>query len=165
MAVVKAGSPELLRVSMANDSDSSVYEYVDGEFINLVERQQREAVAAVAAERKRQVYTDPQTGLMWAKNGSIAGKKMKWDDAMSWAKNLHYGGYSDWRVPSKKELELFSRRGGNKPSEWFNTNGFNFVQAYDYLSSTAGVVDMYGGYMDDYNKSFSNFVWPVRGGQ
>ena len=45
---VKVGSSDLWRVALANDSDSSIYEYADGEFISVAERKRREE------ERERQ---------------------------------------------------------------------------------------------------------------
>ncbi len=177
-AYMKIGSSSPVRVAMLNDgvnSDADNYqmEYVGGEFTTVAERKRREVAAEVAAERDRLIYTDPQCGLMWAKNGNIAGKEMKWDDAMNWVKNLNYGGFSDWRLPTKDELASFSKRGGSRPSEWFNANGFNFVQADGYWSSTtyanktgsAWIVSMsYGGIGYDY-KTGNDYVWPVRGGQ
>ena len=173
---VKAGG-DLLRVALANDSDRTVYEYVDGEFMTVVEKKRRiaaVAAAAAAAERDRWMYTDPQTGLMWPRNGNIAGKEMTWSDAMSWAKNLNYGGYNDWRLPTKEEFEAFSKRGGNKPSEWYNANGFNAVQSSYYWSATtyandadfAWIVSVGSGVVGSYDKAYNSFyVWPVRSGQ
>lgn len=117
-----------------------------------------------------QTALDTRTGLMWARNGNVAGKDMNWIDAMSWAKNLNYGGYSDWRLPTKEELESFSMRGRN----YFNANGFNDVQSSWYWSSSthaygtddARVVYLWDGSVSSYNKSYSNYyVWPVRSGQ
>lgn len=45
--------------------------------------------------------TDNVTGLMWQKD---MGQKMSFADATLAAKNLKLGGYSDWRVPTIKEL-------------------------------------------------------------
>ncbi len=156
---VKAGG-ELSRVALANDSDSSVYEYVDGEFMTVV-------------EQKRRFYADPHTGLIWARNGNIAGKKMNWSDAMNWIENLNYGGYNDWRLPTKVELESFSKRGGEKPSQWFNANGFNSVQSDYYWSSSndsnspsnAWYVVMVGGGVGNASKRLNYYVWPVRSGK
>ena len=161
-ATLKAGSGELLRVALANDSDSSIYEYVSGEFMSVVERKRRDLI-----------YYDPQTSLMWARNGNIAGKGMNWNDAIDWVIKLEYGSYSDWRLPSKDELNTFAKRDGNRPSEWFNANGFNSVQSYDYWSSStsangttdAWVVYMGDGYVNDFYKTGYSYVWPVRGGQ
>jgi hypothetical protein len=47
--------------------------------------------------------TDRNTGLMWMKSDS--GKGMNWEDALAYAENSTYGGYSDWRLPNAKELQ------------------------------------------------------------
>ena len=117
-------------------------------------------------------FYDQSTGLMWAKNGNIAGEEMNWADAMRWVKNLNYGGYSDWRLPTKEELESFSKRGGDKPSQWFNVNGFNAVQSDYYWSGStnayrtdvAWVVRMDDGFLNGNYKTFKVYVWPVRSG-
>jgi hypothetical protein len=56
--------------------------------------------------------TDRATGLMWMKvdSGKLqAGKnkdgKLNWQEALDWAENLEYAGYSDWRLPNIKELQ------------------------------------------------------------
>jgi hypothetical protein len=56
--------------------------------------------------------TDEATGLMWMKvdSGELkAGKnkdgKLNWQEALSWAEDLEYAGYSDWRLPNVKELQ------------------------------------------------------------
>jgi len=56
--------------------------------------------------------TDEATGLMWMKidSGTLeAGKnkdgKLNWREALDWAGNLQYAGYSDWRLPNVKELQ------------------------------------------------------------
>jgi hypothetical protein len=164
-ATVKAGNGGVLQIALVNDSDSSIYENLNGEFMTVAERKRREA-----AER---CYTDPQTGLMWVKNGNIAGETMNWDAAMKWVKVLNYGGYSDWRLASKEELEVFSKRGGNRPSEWFNTNGFNSVQSGFYWSSSTSAynatvawgVGMNLGGVLNVGKANNYYVWPVRSGQ
>jgi hypothetical protein len=47
--------------------------------------------------------TDNATGLMWMQNDNGAG--VLWKDALSYAENLTYAGYSDWRLPDTKELQ------------------------------------------------------------
>ncbi|MHC4743624.1 MAG: Lcl C-terminal domain-containing protein, partial [Planctomycetota bacterium] len=56
--------------------------------------------------------TDRATGLMWMKvdSGRLkAGRnkdgKLNWEEALDWAENLKYAGYSDWRLPNVKELQ------------------------------------------------------------
>lgn len=45
--------------------------------------------------------TDLNTGLMWQQD---PGTKMDWDQAMANAASINTGGYTDWRVPTIKEL-------------------------------------------------------------
>jgi hypothetical protein len=47
--------------------------------------------------------TDNATGLMWMQNDNGTG--VIWEDALSYAENLTYAGYSDWRLPDTKELQ------------------------------------------------------------
>ncbi len=124
-------------------------------------------------ERDHLIYTDPQTGLMWARDGNIAGKQMDWNEALSWVKSLKYGGYSDWRLPTKDELAAFAEQGVNRPSAYYNANGFSNVQADWYCSSTTGkgnggawVVNMADGGVNYYYRGKgSGYVWPVRSGR
>ena len=47
--------------------------------------------------------TDHATGLMWMQNDNGTG--VLWKDALSYAENHTYAGYSDWRLPDVKELQ------------------------------------------------------------
>jgi len=47
--------------------------------------------------------TDNATGLMWMQNDNGTG--VLWKDALSYAENFAYAGYSDWRLPDTKELQ------------------------------------------------------------
>ncbi|AET69319.1 Protein of unknown function (DUF1566) [Desulfosporosinus orientis DSM 765] len=52
--------------------------------------------------------TDLATGLMWMKYDSGAlmdNGAIDWDDALTWAENLEYAGYDDWKLPDVKELQ------------------------------------------------------------
>lgn len=121
-----------------------------------------ERVRAVVENERANCFIDPQTGLMWAGNGNIAGKGMDWYEAMSWAENLNYAGYSDWRLPTVNELAVFAKRG--------NFDGFINVSSESYCSSSSD--DQYashawyvhiGGAPHTNLKSYGrNPAWPVR---
>ena len=83
-------------------------------------------------------------GLQWAQDAG--GKKMTWDEANDYVQKLRLGGYSDWRLPTKEELESLlsycKSKGvqvekGECP-EYFNKTGFKNVQSDIYWSSMSG---------------------------
>ena len=47
--------------------------------------------------------TDKATGLMWMQEDN--GKGVLWKDALSYAENFEFAGYSDWHLPDVKELQ------------------------------------------------------------
>lgn len=47
--------------------------------------------------------TDNATGLMWMQNDN--GEGIRWEDALSYAENMEFAGFSDWRLPDAKELQ------------------------------------------------------------
>jgi uncharacterized protein DUF1566/PKD domain-containing protein len=47
--------------------------------------------------------SDQASGLMWLKNDSEEG--MDWENALIYAKDMIFAGYSDWRLPNVKELQ------------------------------------------------------------
>lgn len=65
--------------------------------------------------------TDNNTGLMWAKNQS--DKTIPWGKTENYCQNLTVGDYSDWRMPTVKEL--WSLRDFSKGWPWLDTKYFN----------------------------------------
>ena len=54
-------------------------------------------------ENGDETVSDAATGLMWMKDDS--GKGMSWEEALAYAENMEFAGYSDWRLPDVKELQ------------------------------------------------------------
>jgi hypothetical protein len=107
---------------------------------------------------------------MWPKNAALAGAAKTWNGALNYANNLTHCGYSDWRLPNRKELfSLIDRSLYNPalPSDHLFTN-VNMVT--NYWSSTnnpvytdeAWTVYMWSGILDSFKKTASYYVWPVR---
>lgn len=50
--------------------------------------------------------TDPESGLVWAQKDSYADihKCLTWPEAVQYVENLKTAGFSDWRLPTIKEL-------------------------------------------------------------
>ncbi len=67
---------------------------------------------------------DQNTGLMWQQTPPIEG--MTWYEAKEYCENLEFGGYSDWRLPTLKELFSISNFEQGWPyidMEYFNLAG------------------------------------------
>jgi len=122
--------------------------------------------------------TDNLTGLMWTQDAYLPGGIKTWQEALDYVTGMNAGtypnfGYTDWRLPNRKELHSltdFSHYNPPLPSG----HPFINVQADDYWSSTSyayypkggWVVNLWDGYVYADAKSGSSFcMWPVRGGQ
>jgi Protein of unknown function (DUF1566) len=112
--------------------------------------------------------TDASTGLMWQQVGSSG----TWEQSLAYCEGLNLGGYTDWRLPTIKELESlvdYSRYGD--PA--INTTYFPGAGSSGYWSSTTSAnytyfawgVGFYYGSDAIYNKGRSLYVRAVRGGQ
>ncbi len=112
--------------------------------------------------------TDRTTGLMWEKTGSDAG--MSWEAALARCEAAETGGYADWRLPNKRELEFLVDVSRYDPSidlaftklgnlYW---TGTTYVQT-GYLYE-AWRVNFTDGSSREYGKSVSFYARCVRGG-
>jgi len=129
-------------------------------------------------------YTDPHDAdntYTWydsnpATNGGNPGTPGNGADTEAFIKALndaHYGGYSDWRLPTIKELAYIINYDIALPGPTTNTAYFPDTQSSLYWSATPYVSDMdlaWGGYFYygiayNYYKSYSGYVRAVRGGQ
>lgn len=134
--------------------------------------------------------TDDLTGLMWTKDGRAPGpgvcipvSSRGWQSALNYVSCLNtnnYLGYTDWRLPNRKELRSLINFGQSNSATWLSTQGFNNVMDGSYWSSTtiaaatdsAWSIEMSSGYSADYfckdcgsSYPYYLYVWPVRSGQ
>ncbi|MCX5887397.1 MAG: DUF1566 domain-containing protein [Proteobacteria bacterium] len=121
--------------------------------------------------------TDNLTGLMWTKNANLPDDEITWQQALDYIKGMNHGtyenfGYTDWRLPNRKELHSLTDFSLCRPSIPLG-HPFNSVISDDYWSSTtsfyypnyAWAIDMWDGYVSSHYKSDSStYLWPVRGG-
>ena len=129
------------------------------------------------------VITDTLTGLMWMENADAGNDCQGVDTGTeTWASALAsaaacndaggYAGYTDWRLPNVRELFSlidFSQYNPALPSG----HPFDNVQSYYYWASTtlagsttyAWYVYLGNGRVYYDFKTYTCYVWPVRGGQ
>jgi len=131
------------------------------------------------ADHGNGTVTDNLTGLMWTKNANLPNGYRTWQQALDYVSGMNAGaypnlGYTDWRLPNRKELHSLTDYSTYIPALPAG-HPFTNVQAYHYWSSTtdaydpvyAWVVDMWDGDVSYDNKpdAYSYYVWPVRSGQ
>ncbi|MGD9731741.1 MAG: DUF1566 domain-containing protein [Desulfamplus sp.] len=113
--------------------------------------------------------TDSATGLMWQQDTS--NNYMTWKEALSYYENLNLGGYTDWRLPTVKELRSIVDYSVHSPA--IDISVFKDTIASFYWSSTtnsyytyyAWGVSFYYGDARSYHKYSNGYVRAVRGGQ
>jgi hypothetical protein len=112
-----------------------------------------------------------------ATNGGYAGNPGDGTNTEAFLKALndaHYGGYSDWRLPTFKELTYIVNFSIPASGPTIDTGYFPNTQPVFYWSGTTNASSMeyawgvnfyYGGYDINHDKWYANFVRAVRGGQ
>jgi hypothetical protein len=99
--------------------------------------------------------TDNLTGLTWATDSNMMGTRY-WYQAITDANALSLCGYSDWRLPNRKESFSLT----NASLSWFWTS------TTDQLFKDSAYVVQHGdvnrGDKDNVNSLY--YLWPVRGG-
>jgi hypothetical protein len=49
-------------------------------------------------DRGNGLIYDDVLDVTWLQNANLAGSQMNWADSVSWAENLEFGGFDDWRL-------------------------------------------------------------------
>ncbi len=156
---------EILKSEIVNVAQNYTLECQKGEFLTAAEH--------AKIEHDRIIYTDPTTGLMWTKDANIIGKEVSLYEASRWASNLKYGGYTDWRLPTKAEFASFANRRWGYSRTWFGANGFTNYECVLYWSARNGNYDggwniQEGSNVLEYDESVRRgplCAWPVRDGR
>jgi len=125
--------------------------------------------------------TDSWTGLMWQRcslgqtwDGSTctgSASTYTWQEALQQGNSNSFAGYSDWRLPNRKELRSIVAYDRYNPA--INTTVFPNTPSSSYWSSSpyagssyyAWLVYFYGGYDYGYYRYGNCCVRLVRGGQ
>ena len=154
------------------------YSYVHAYFKNnsLYVRAVREGQSGSSKSNNADSYkdngdgtvTDTSTGLMWQQ--AVSSNKT-WEQALAYCEGLDLGGYTDWRLPSVRELRSLVDTSRFNPA--INTSYFPDTAASWFWSRTtnsyntndAWIVNFFFGDVDGHNKTNGYYVRAVRNGQ
>lgn len=130
--MMKIGNKKPVRLALVNDgvaSDSKNHLMVelDGNFMTLEERDRE--------WRERMTFTDPSTGLMWARQDN--GADINWENAKSYCDNYSVPGVTGWRMPTRDELERLYASNGHKGKIELTANERTWVWASETRGSEA----------------------------
>jgi len=122
--------------------------------------------------------TDNLTSLMWTKDANPPDERLTWQEALDYIAEMNKGnhqnfGYTDWRLPNRKEFQSLADYQDWLPSLPVN-HPFTNLGGYPHHTSTSNAGDpasacvfcVWGGHVSCfYDKSDEDYTWPVRGGQ
>jgi hypothetical protein len=86
-------------------------------------------------DNKNGTLTDTVTGYTWIK-APDSELTITWKEAWDYAAKLKTGGLTGWHLPSKEDLQALAKPGGDTPSDWLNSQGFEGIQWGFYWTST-----------------------------
>jgi len=121
-------------------------------------------------DESTQTVTDTETNLMWQDDSAAGSVQKTWEGAIAHCEDLTLGGYSDWRLPSRKELLSIVDYSTYDPAI---SSVFQNVTSLSYWSSTSWSKDPIGGLIVEFsdgesmssNKENDEYVRCVRGAQ
>lgn len=96
------------------------------------------------------VFIDRTTGLMWARDN---GTMYTWQNAVNQCNGSSYGGYTDWRIPTQKELMqayadgIWTQKAANRLNlstnyQWSSTTGSELTTLAWNMTPQTGVTTM-----------------------
>ena len=114
----------MLSASFKTGQTISYVDHDDGDY-------QKGKAQSYTRNNAKEVVVDNVTGLMWQDNSDVRTVKKRWlirenykdeyddtsgDTASTYCADLSLGGYNDWRLPTRKELESILDFGTRNPS-------------------------------------------------
>lgn len=122
--------------------------------------------------QNEEVVLDCLTGLVWTRNANLAEFPLKWQEALDYISGMNREkafGYSDWRLPNRRELRSLMSHQTRKPALPEDHPFTNIFLGWYWTSTTAMInptyawyVHMEGSRMFYGNKEQSCLFWPVR---
>ncbi len=124
-------------------------------------------------EKKGDLVTDLLTGLVWPANANLAEFPLTWQEALDFVADMSRNqafGFSDWRLPNRRELHSLIDYQARKPSLPSDHPFENVFLGWYWTSTTAAINTAYAWYihfegarMFYGRKDQYYLLWPVRG--
>lgn len=126
-------------------------------------------LADYSRDETSSIVIDNASSLEW--QDDLITDKMRWNQAVGYCKSLELGSYSDWRLPSKQELDGLIDKKRNVPSiseEFQNTISYRYWTSTTNTTSRrdtsrAWYVNFSYGHKDSFSKEDIYHVRCVRG--
>jgi hypothetical protein len=142
--------------------------------ISELQQRGRPDAVAVANIATGVTIRDPSTGLNWS--GTLSSKEMSFEDALSYVDGLRIAGWSDWRLPTRSELESIvdwslvpedDDDGTASPyplREPFNSQRFGYLHSGSLVGNSPGnfIMNIRNGHIFN-GDGYDGFVRAVRG--
>lgn len=123
-------------------------------------------------ERAGETVINRLTGLTWIRNANLAEFPMAWQEALDYVSGMNRErafGYSDWRMPNRRELRSLISYHTRNPALPQGHPFRNVFSGWYWTSTTAAIntayawyVHMEGARMFYGNKEQFFLLWPVR---
>ena len=119
------------------------------------------------------VVLDRLTGLLWTRDANMAEFPLTWQEGLDFSSKMNRDnvlGYSDWRLPNRRELRSLMSHQTRKPALPDGHPFINVFSGWYWTSTTAAIntayawyIHMEGARMFYGHKEQFFLLWPVRG--
>ncbi len=124
-------------------------------------------------EHQGDIVLDGLTDLVWTRNANLSGFPATWSKAFDFVDEMNRKktfGYSDWRLPNRRELRSLMSHQTRKPALPEGHPFENIFSGWYWTSTTAAINPAYAWYIHTEgarmfygNKEQFFLLWPVRG--
>ena len=124
-------------------------------------------------QTKEEVVVDQLTGLTWTRDANPNVYPLNWQEALAYVSKMNGDkafGYSDWRLPNRRELRSLVSHQTRRPVLPEGHPFRNVFPSWYWTSTSAAINPAYGWYVNldggrmFYGGKFQSYlVWPVRG--
>lgn len=120
-----------------------------------------------------ETVTDLLTGLTWTRQANMSGFPMRWQESIDYIKSINERklfGFSDWRLPNRRELRSLISYQTHRPALPENHPFLDVFQGWYWTSTSAAINPAFAWYIHlegarmFYGRKDQFFLaWPVRG--